>query len=480
MLWPTRVLFCIHLLASSLPAAQLNNGHRIQIGPIREDALLFRRIAIPEQFLITKKGHKFGGDIRIGDLNGDGECDLLVYRCNHGAPKGAHMGGIKPTFLGAFRLDGKVLWQQGSGGNQPSRPMSVALHDMNDDGADDVICFWHRPQSGLATDWQSLADVVIQIRNGRTGEILREASPSAITARRRKDRVGANWVHQRLLIANFRGTSTPRDIVAKLGDTYVAFDEQLNVLWTYTTKWIKYSQCPAYIPSIGDLDGDGRDELNAGYFVLNHDGKPIWEKKLGANMDSVAITDWDGKPRAFCSGYGHIIDAQGSPILALGKKEVPHGQEVRVANLRNDLPGPEMIVRYNGHKEDILVVSSESNKIVDRFKINWSPTNVGMEPVYWNGANNAALLYNGGWLWDIDKRSGNMLPNLPPPNGGDVHRMGFYHAIPANICGDSREELVLWDPTAQHVYIYTPSPLNPSAYTGYQATPRQYNPRLLD
>ena len=58
--------------------------------------------------------------------------------------------------------------------------------------------------------------------------------------------------------------------------------------------------------------------------------------------------------------------------------------------------------------------------------------------------------------------------------------MAFYHVTPANICGDEREELVLWDPTAAHVYIYTPAPLDESAYTAYQPGPRQYNPRLMD
>ena len=58
--------------------------------------------------------------------------------------------------------------------------------------------------------------------------------------------------------------------------------------------------------------------------------------------------------------------------------------------------------------------------------------------------------------------------------------MGFYHAIAANVCGDGREELVVWDPTADAVYVYTPEPLDASAYGGYTAGPRQYNPRLMD
>ncbi|MFV2070876.1 MAG: hypothetical protein ACC645_28250 [Pirellulales bacterium] len=34
--------------------------------------------------------------------------------------------------------------------------------------------------------------------------------------------------------------------------------------------------------------------------------------------------------------------------------------------------------------------------------------------------------------------------------------------------------------TARDLYIYTPGPVDESAYTGYTAGPRQYNPRLMD
>ncbi len=445
------------------------------------EPVLYRRIDIPESLQTTSNGHTFGGDIRIGDLTGDGRCDFLVYRCNHGAPEGAHRGGMKPCFLGAFDIDGNVLWNVGEGGNQPSRPMSVALHDMTGDGAADVICFWHRPKDGQQSDWQSMDDVVIQIRDGRTGKVIREAAPQEITSRRRKDPAGANWVHQRLLIANFRGTDTPRDIVVKLGDTYVALDEELEVLWKYTSKWFRYSQCPAYIPAVGDINGDGVDELNGGYFLLDSQGKPLWERKLGPNMDSVAITEWDdGKSRAICSAAGHVMDEHGNVILKLGEDEVPHGQEARVADFLSEHPGPEMAIRWNGHNPDVLVVSSATGKVVTRFKVNESPTNVGMEAVYWHGHNKPALLYNGGLLWNVEDQTSIELPGLPPPNGGDIHRMGFYHCIPADICGDDREELVLWDPTSTTVYIYTPAPFKEGAFCRYRHGPGQYNPRLMD
>lgn len=465
----------------------------LSAGQTWENALLYRKLQIPREFIITENGHTFGGDIRIGDLDGDGRCDFLVYRCNDSGPSGPAVGGHKPAFLGAFDMDGKILWSAGGGGTHPVRPMSVAVYDLDGDGADEVICFWHQPTEKNPADWHSLADVVVQIRDGRSGEVIRQAAPLEITGRRcveKKDPSGkplsmgrrtANWVHQRILVANFRGTDRPRDFVIKLGDTHVAFDDQLKVLWTYQTEWVEYSKCPAYIPAVGDIDGDGRDELNSGYFLLDYKGKALWKKKLGDNMDSVAISEWDqGKVRAICSGFGHVMDERGRVVLSLGEEKVPHGQEVRVANLRDDKPGPEMAIRHLGHKPDLMVVSSADNLIVAQLQLNPSPTNVGMEPVFWNGPGKAALLYNGGWLWDLKTGKGAALPDLPPPNGGNVHRMGFYHAIPANLCSDEREELVLWDPTATEIFIYTAKPFDQSAYRGYHAGPRQYNPRLLD
>ena len=168
--------------------------------------VLYRQVAVTANFLATRDGVTFGGDVRISDLTGD--------------------------------IDGEPPWRHGEGGDQPSRPMSVAVHDFDGDGAAEVVCFWHRPQPGAQTDWQELADVVVQIRDGRTGEVIREAVPAAVTERCRRDPAGANWVYQRLLIANFRGLDRPR--------------------------WIEYGNSPAYIPVVGDLNGDGRDEVNGG------------------------------------------------------------------------------------------------------------------------------------------------------------------------------------------------------------------------
>ena len=111
----------------------------------RGKPILYKKLGIPEKLLITTADDNgnmqtFGGDLRIGDLDGDGAINFLVYR---------NVDGTKPAFMGVFNLDGKVLWKAGADGGQPIRPGPVALHDIDGDGGSEVICLFHRPGSEL-------------------------------------------------------------------------------------------------------------------------------------------------------------------------------------------------------------------------------------------------------------------------------------------------------------------------------------------
>lgn len=394
---------------------------------------LIKKVEIPPSLLTQNSGINYGGDIRIGDLNGDGSPDFVVYRSIGDFHDG---GGMKPCFIGAFDINGKELWKVGGGGQQPSRPGPLAVYDFDGDGKDEVLTFFHKGGKVNA----DMSDVSIQIRSGESGQVIRESSPKIFQKQRGS---GANWVHQRLLICNLRGGAHPKDFVVKLGTGLLAFDENLQVLWEYKNKWNKYSECPAYIPAVGDIEGDGLDEVNGGYFLLDNDGKILWEKKLGKNMDSVAIGEWNNKTVAFCSGYGHILDKGGDVILKLGPRKVPHGQELRVGNFDLASNGNEMVIRHKGHKEDVIVVSSKG-KVLREFKLNSSPNETGMEAVNWFGENSETLLYNGGQLWKGNGTLFAELPNLPVPRGHK--KQGWYHCIPADVAGDDGEEIVIYNP----------------------------------
>ncbi len=451
-------LYLIILVLAVVFAAGRSGGTEIVEGA----PVLIKRVE-PAAELLNAVGYL--GDLRMGDLNGDGKVEFVLVRSTG--------GGMKPCELAAFDLDGRELWYVGSPGRQPSRPASLALHDIDGDGADEVIHFFVDPAQSKTVPAQSMADVSIQIRDGRTGKLLREASPPELRRASGKD---SDWLHQRLIVANFRGNSRPRDFLVKLGPDLLAFTDELKVLWTYKIAWTEYGRHTSYTPAVGDMDGDGRDEVNGGFYILRPDGTPRWSGEIGEHMDSVIITAWDnGNIRAICSGYGHVLDRDGGVILKLGRELVPHGQEVRVADFLPDSEGPEMIIRHQGHRPDVIVVTNKG-EIAHRFSLNSSPNETGMEAIYWNGLRKTALLYNGGVLWNGDGRRFADLPGLPQPIG--QVKMGWYHAIPANVFGDEREEVVLYNPWDRYIWIYGPS--SSGQFKGYKAGSRQYNARIMD
>jgi hypothetical protein len=449
-----------------------------------QQATEFRNILLPEEFTsVDAEGRSYGGDIRIGDLSGDGAPDFVVYQS---------LGGIKPAFLGAFDIDGQAMWSIGSRDLtvadtdsdgllhtiSPDRPGSVALADIDGDGACEVLCLFVEDQLESSSKWH-LRDVRLLLLDGSSGQIKQQATPQAL-----RDCDGfddgvlriPNFVHQRLLVADFSGVGQATDFVVKLGRTLVAFDRHFEVLWSYENPWNEYPRHSAYIPSVGDFDGDGRDEVNGGLFLLDHDGSVLWEEYVGENMDSVLVEPWDvdWPPRAIVSAGGMVLDQTGKRLYELGLETVPHGQEIRCGRYHTD-SDRELVIRYNGHHPDLLVAGPEG--VRSRFRVDDSPNNTGLETIRWNGDSGPDLIYSPAALWDGDGNRAVDFPGLPPPSGG---KMGWYHCFPANVCGDDREEVVLYDPYQHRVHIYTQEPPLDSAFRGYQHTPRQYNTRLID
>jgi len=136
-----------------------------------------------------------------------------------------------------------------------------------------------------------------------------------------------------------------------------------------------------------------------------------------------------------------------------------------------------MLLRYDGHTPDVILVDA-AGRVRRHLQLNATRNNTGMEPVHWDGADAPARLCNGGVLWEPAAGRSIALPGLPEAQGEG--RMAWYHCVAADVCGDEREEIVLYNPWSTEVFVYTPHPLDEAAFGGYRPGPRQYNARLMD
>jgi len=463
-------------------------------------ACLQRRIEIPHELVSvgpTSSGTdrprglvRYGGDLRIGDLNGDGTVDFVLLKS---------VGGIKGCFIGAFDWQGKVLWVWGdkyrqvassdrAGGRYiaetPTRPGPLLIADIDGDRRTEVIALVLKSDVKETSFWNT-SDEEFVILDGTTGKVKRRASPKSLQTANaynsRGDIEPSNYVHQRILACDLRGLGKPRDLVIKIGDSIIALNDRLEELWVYKNKFSEYGQHSCYVPAVGDVDADGHDEVCGGNFLIDHDGKVLWERFMARNNDSVAIADWDGVPansnEIILSGYGQVVNSKGEVLSILGEKMVPHGQELRVGRFRSDMAGLQMAIRYDGHNGRILM-ANRAGEIFARFDVDPSYRYIGIESVLWDGRNKPALLYAPTALWDGHGRKAVVLPRISRESRYGF--MGFMHCIAAELDKSGRESIVLYDPYATEVFIYGSRPLIQDPPTGYKHTAKQYNARIMD
>ena len=257
-------------------------------------------------------------DISVGDLDGDGEYELIVkwfpdnFKDNSQSMEGSYTGTV---FLDAYKLDGKKLWRISLGRNirAGAHYTPFQVYDYDGDGKAEIVM-----KTGDGTidgkgkvigdsskDYRNTSGMIITGPEYLT--VFRGSDGSEITtidylpSRDIRnfgpyDSLGLNWgdtygnrcdrflsatayldgVHPSLIIA--RGYYTAAYVVA------YDFDGK-----NLKQRWFHKSETPGeglfgqgnLNIVVGDLDGDGLDEIVYGSAALNHDGTLRYSTGLG-------------------------------------------------------------------------------------------------------------------------------------------------------------------------------------------------------
>jgi outer membrane protein assembly factor BamB len=395
----------------------------------------------------------------LGDLDGDGRVDFLLYR------EGPQ---TTPGYLVALDHDGEELWSRGDPAiekhmpdgvyREPALRGIVLVYDLGRDGRSEVVTeFW---QDGTP---------MLYLLDGATGRIERaRESPLDLEVRGgRRSRC-----HPAARIAHLEGRDKPPAVVLKyeasghVPSRAVALDGELETIWQLDAG----PNATGHLPSVGDVDGDGGDEIVLGTLLADDDGRAVWQKEARNHADCTAIFQPFAKPGAavlisICNtGPAFCLSAAGETIWEKTTDEVSHGQGIWAGNFIDAEPGPEVIILRSGHWGDFITVRGSDGRQLAAFQHRRELKGYPDFPcvVCWKSRQVQSL-----WI-PIDRALvdgyGNVVAELGTHEARVRERLRWgtskshvaTQAFAVDLCGDERDELVLYQPYhGESIMIFT-------------------------
>ena len=259
------------------------------------------------------------GDASVGDLDGDGEVEIILHRSSRGRDN-SQSGLTGEPILEAYKLDGTFLWRINLGRNirEGAHYTQFMVYDFDGDGRAEVAC---KTADGTIdgqgkvigdpdADWRNRNGYILDgpefltIFDGRTGAAL--ATTDYIPPRGNVADWGddhGNRVDRFLACVAYLDGERPSLVMCRGYYTRTVLaawnwrDGELSHLWTFdsddgTPGNAAYRGQGNHNLSVADVDGDGKDEIIYGACAINHDGTGLYTTGLG-HGDALSVTNID-------------------------------------------------------------------------------------------------------------------------------------------------------------------------------------------
>lgn len=371
-----------------------------------------------------------GRNVRFGDLNGDGEIDMLFAQQ---IPKVRGDAFDNLSALTAVTLSGEVLWQLGRPDPRNgllTNDTPFQIHDLDGDGRNEVI---------LAKDFK------LQVLDGRTGKVDKWVwMPDAPESNRERPYEINNG--DSIAFFDLSGKGRRSDILIK--DRYQGiwlFNEDLEAIG-------QGSGQTGHYPFPFDFNQDGKDEIVIGFSVRNQQGRPLWSRdaELHDHTDAISAGNYtanpDARPRVYSCGSdeGFLVFGEDGNILK--HVRLGHAQTQSVGQYRPETPELEILIANFWRNTGIVTLLDPDGNVLQQEEL--LPGSGHLQPANWRGDGTEFAMLHGdaetGGMIDGEMRRVVVFPD-------DGHPELAYQVL--NVTGDARDEVILWD--QEEVWIYT-------------------------
>lgn len=270
---------------------------------------------------ITPAGNAYSyeaNDCSVGDLDGDGEYEIILKWDPTNAQDNSNGGYTGNVYLDAYKLNGTRLWRIDLGRNirAGAHYTQFMVYDLDGDGKAELACKTadgtvdgvgvtigdpladYRNANGYVLDGPEF----LTLFNGQTGAAM--ATTNYVPAR---GNVGAwgdtygNRVDRFIAAIAYLDGERPSLIMGRGYYTRLvraAWDwrnGQLTLRWVFDSNdgvHSTYAGQGNHQMTVGDVDGDGKQEIINGSSVQNDNGRGLWSNRMG-HGDALHLSDMD-------------------------------------------------------------------------------------------------------------------------------------------------------------------------------------------